>query len=148
MFPRTTVFQEAGILPEEITGVNILREGYSDNISLKDDGLVSDITELMGGLSLTKAYRYEHKDSDPLPCYTYVLRTVRFYDTDKKIDLIKYNPDTQEAVGWEYTLESFGKKELEFFQTVVPEDKWITEGNPPPIQLAPDKVLTPESILN
>ena len=155
VFPRTTIFQETGILPEEITGVNILREGYSDNISIHDDELIGVVADLMGGLSLTKAYRYEHKDSGSLPCYTYVLRTkdertfaVRFYDTDKKIDLIKYDMDTQKAVGWEYTLESFGKQELDFFQTIVPENKWITEGESPPIQFAPDKALTPGSILD
>lgn len=154
VFPRTTVFQETGIRPEEITQINILRQGYTDNISVEDSELIGTVTEILNDMSLTKAYRYEHQELDAPPSYTYIFRTrdghafaIQFYNTGKKIDLIKYKTGSQEAVGWEYTLESFDRQELEFLQNLVPETKWITKGTTPLIQFAPDKFLSADSVL-
>ena len=136
VFPRTNVFKEAGIPANEAVTIEVQKNGYSDVNSVTDETSKDFILEKLSDLRITKAYRYEHNETDSPPSYIYTFHTkeserffsVRFYDSGEKIDIIKYNAETKKLIGFEYTVESFRKDDLEFFQTLIPAEYWKTPG--------------------
>ena len=113
VFPRTNVFKEAGIPANEAVTIEVQKNGYSDVNSVTDETSKDFILEKLSDLRITKAYRYEHNETDSPPSYIYTFHTkeserffsVRFYDSGEKIDIIKYNAETKKLIGFEYTVE-------------------------------------------
>lgn len=140
VFPRTTLFEAAGMNPENVEQINITRNGYSDNIKITKPELLRIITDQVNMVQVTPSYSYEFRDQPATLSYVYTFRTadeneefsVKFFDKNDRVEIDVYDFSKNVYRIKEYTVESIQKFDLDFFTELIPEDKWITPSSDVP----------------